>query len=359
MHQSPLHNEHLALKAKMVPFGGWDMPVQYDGILAEHAATRKNCAMFDTSHMGEFFVDGDAVASGLDHLVSQTIADMSLGTCRYGFLLNERGTVVDDLIVYRLAEEKWMIVVNAGTMDNDARLFSAGITDKGRFLNGSSFLGKLDVQGPDSRDILRPFVPGIDQLEYYTFFEATVLGEKVVVSRTGYTGELGYEIYFPWNKMTQLWRELLSRGVKPAGLGARDLLRTEMALPLYGHELSEDISPLSVGLGRFIDWNKDFVGKAALLKQKEAGVREKMICLVSESRRSLRAGHPIFSLDEKNIGTVTSGTFSPAFQKGVGLGIVTIERLGGAAAVYFGEGRERTRAEIVTRPIYKNGTAKK
>src|SRR3989338_8372397 len=259
--QTPLYQEHLNLKAKMVPFGGWDMPLQYEGIIAEYQDTRKGVTVFDTSHMGEFIVEGDPVKSGLDKLITQPLADMPLKTCRYGALLNDRGGVMDDLIVYRLATEKWMVVVNAGNMEKDDRQFRKHIASS-KFRNVSSETGKLDIQGPMSRKILSSLVEDIEKLDYYTFDEFDVLGERVIVSRTGYTGELGYEIYFPWDKIAELWREVLKRGAKPAGLGVRDVLRIEMGYSLYSHELEEHILPLEAGLNKFIDWNKDLDRKS-------------------------------------------------------------------------------------------------
>ena len=359
LQQSPLDQAHRRLKAKMVPFSGWDMPVQYEGIIAEYWATRREVTVFDTSHMGEFFVEGEEGTRALDRLVTQPLSDMPFYSCRYGLLLNDAGGVVDDLIVYRLAATEWMVVVNAGTMAKDAQQFQRAITTPGAFRNLSAELGKLDIQGPGSRDLLRALIDGLERLEYYTFFETSVLGEKCLVSRTGYTGELGYEVYFPWDKMSRLWDELLQRGVKPAGLGARDVLRLEMGYPLYGHELSEEISPLSVGLNRFIDWNKNFVGKEALLKKKAQGVTEKLISFVSETRRSPRADHSLCSVAGAPVGRVTSGSFSPALQKGIGMGIVGTAGLGADKQVLFGEGAEKLRAEIVARPIYKNGSLKK
>jgi aminomethyltransferase len=359
LQQSPLQHEHRALKAKMVPFAGWEMPVQYEGILAEYWATRQAIAVFDTSHMGEFIVEGEAGSRALDNLVTQPLSDMAFNSCRYGLLLNEQGGVMDDLIVYRFSRDKWMVVVNAGTMEKDATQFERHITATGVFKNMSASLGKVDVQGPLARETLSPLVSGIARLEYYTFMETVLLGQKALVSRTGYTGELGFEIYFPWAQMPQLWNELMSRGVKPAGLGARDVLRTEMGYPPYGHELAEDKSPLPVGVNRFIDGKKEFIGKAALEKERVRGVSTKLICFASENRRSPRAGHQIFSLAGKPIGQVTSGTFSPFFQKGIGLGMVDIAGLGADKQIFFGEEPGSLRADVVSRPIYKNGSLKK
>ena len=192
---TPLHDIHLALRARMVPFGGWQMPLQYEGILAEYQSTRCDATIFDTCHMGEFEVEGDPISCGLNQLVTCSLADMPPLSCRYGLLLNEHGGVIDDLIVYRKTENKWMIVVNASTMENDARQFQSYLSASAKFENISHRTGKLDIQGPQSREVLKNLVPGIERLKYYTFDIFPVLGEEVIVSRTGYTGELGYEIY--------------------------------------------------------------------------------------------------------------------------------------------------------------------
>ena len=356
--QTPLYDQHVALNAKMVPFGGWEMPLQYEGIIAEYDNTRNGVSVFDTSHMGEFFIEGDLHATGLDKIVSQPLADLPLKNCRYGVMLNDHGGVIDDLIVYRLEKERWMIVVNGATTEKDARQFLTHLSSKKVFTDASAQTGKLDIQGPSSRTVLSSLIKGLEKLGYYTFDYFDVLGEQVIVSRTGYTGELGYEIYFPWKKTPQLWAELLKRGVKPAGLGVRDVLRIEMGYSLYGHELEEDISPLDAGLGRFIDWEKDFIGKEALMKEKAHGAARTIACFVSQTRRSPRAGNTIFSPDGKKRGVVTSGTFSPSLQKGIGLGFVAKEHAKVGGKILCGDEKNTIETEIVGRPVYKKGSLK-
>ena len=257
----------------MVPFGGWDMPVQYkEGILAEYEQTRKGAAVFDICHMGEFIIEGDAQASGLDRLVMQRLSDIPIKTSRYGAMLNEEGGVLDDLIVFRLEEKKWFMLVNASTADDDAAHFRRELSSTAVFHDISAQTGKIDIQGPLSREVMKQFVPDIEKLNYFHFDFFNLLGHNVLISRTGYTGELGYEIFYPWDKTLVLWEALLKdTRVKPAGLGARDLLRIEAGYCLYGHELQENISVLESGLDRFIDWEKEFIGKEALLKEKEKG----------------------------------------------------------------------------------------
>jgi len=354
---TPLYDNHIALKAKMVPFGGWEMPVQYEGIIAEYEATRKHVAMYDICHMGEFFIQGDAISSGLDRIVTQRLVDLSVGSCRYGMMLNDNGGVIDDLIVFRIASEEWMVVVNAATAEKDAAHFRSHLSGEATFEDRSDQTGKIDVQGPEARDFLKPLVAQIEKLEYYTFDTFEILGEKVIVSRTGYTGELGYEIYVPWLKIRKLWDQLLKMGAVPAGLGARDLLRIEMGYPLYGHEITEDIFPVDAGLSRFIDLEKDFIGKTPLLQYKNSEAKRKMICFVAESRRSPRAGQQIFSDERKNVGVVTSGTFSPALKLGVGLGFVP-SHFQVDQKIFFGADQNMIPAQIVSRPIYKNSSLK-
>lgn len=364
LHKTSLNPEHVRLNAKMVPFGGWDMPLQYEGILAEYKNTRQEVSAFDTSHMGEFLVEGTARDSGLDRVVTQKLDDLKVGQCRYGAMLNEQGKVLDDLIVYRLASSRWMIVVNGATMEKDAAQFQKVMGSSGHFKNISFQTGKVDIQGPKSRELLAKFIKGFEHLTFYTFAELDVLGTRAIVSRTGYTGELGYEIYFPWERMPELWNKILFLGAKPAGLGARDVLRLEMGYSLYGHELSEEISPLEAGLNRFIDFEKDFVGKAALTKEKEAGPRRQLIAFSSLTRRSPRSEQKIFSDDKKEIGVVTSGTFSPALERGIGLGLVVTGNDQRGKKIFIGENltegvsRNTIEAEIVSKPFYKNGTFK-
>ncbi len=334
LHNTPLVDEHIALGAKMVGFGGWNMPLQ-------------------------FLITGDFKESGLDKIVTQRLSDMPLKTCRYGAMLNLQGGVIDDLIVYRKGPQEWMIVVNASNIEKNARHFKANLTSKATFKDVSLQTAKLDLQGPLSREILKEFVSDISKLEYYTFDEFILLGERCLISRTGYTGELGYEIYYPWEKSKELWRAILKNDkVKPTGLGVRDVLRIEMCYSLYGHELEEHISPLQAGLNKFIDFEKDFIGKDVLLKEKAQGVKRSIGCFTSDSRRSPRAGHKIFNEKLDVIGEVTSGSFSPGLQLGIGLGFIDIASNMSEKRILFGDEKTQSQATIIKRPFYKNGTLK-
>ncbi|MBF0479556.1 MAG: glycine cleavage system aminomethyltransferase GcvT [Candidatus Omnitrophica bacterium] len=357
--RTPIYEEHLALKAKMVPFGGWDMPVQYDGILKEYDYARQGAAIFDICHMGEFLVTGDAVESGLDHLVTQKIIDMPVGTCRYGCMLNEHGGIMDDLIVFRKAQQEWFIVVNASTTEKDAAHFRAHLSAKAQFKDLSSQTGKIDIQGPLSRDVLKQMVPGIEKLEFYSFGMFRFLEEEVLISRTGYTGELGYEIYMPWSKAADFWKALLKDSrVKPAGLGARDVLRLEVGYSLYGHELNEKKTPLESSLTRFVNFDKDFIGKHALLAQQVGGIKEKVVGFTALDRRSPRAEQKLFSEDGSLIGVVTSGSFSPALTKGIGLGFVNTGYGEQGQTIFFGDEKSKNPAIVSSRIFYKKGSLK-
>jgi len=356
LNNTPLAEEHVALGAKMVGFGGWNMPLQYESILLEWEHNRKTVSIFDCSHMGEFFIKGDALTCGLDKIVTQTIVDMPVNTCRYGAMLNDAGGVIDDLIVYRKGQQDWMIVVNAANIEKNARHFRSSLNSKAQFEDASFKTAKLDLQGPQSRDVLKVLAPGIEELAYYTFGQFQITGIPCLISRTGYTGELGYEIYCPWEKCKEIWKTILTHAtVKPTGLGVRDVLRIEMCYSLYGHELDETISPLEAGLDKFIDGKKDFIGcpaVSAYLPKRTIGY------FVSASRKSPRAGNTIFDAAGNVIGIVTSGTFSPALNVGIGIGFMSRHSKDAGVAIFFGDEKNRAAAIVAKRPFYKNGTLK-
>ncbi len=357
LQRTPLYDDHVALKARMVSFGGWEMPVQYEGILKEQSQTRTAASIFDISHMGEFMIEGDCVKSGLDRIVTMSLQNLPVKSCRYGCILNEEGGVIDDLIVFRLGEKKWFLVVNGATTEKDERHFQKHLTKEAVFTNVSSQTGKVDIQGPLSLNVLSSFVADVEKLDYYTCDYFDLLGERVLISRTGYTGELGYEIYFPWGRTSDLWKALLAHEhVKPAGLGARDILRVEMGYSLYGHELRENTSPLESGLQRFLDLEKDFIGKNVLLKQKSEGLKKKIVGLRSETRRAPRQDHKIYLSSGEEIGIVTSGIFSPSLNEGVGLGFVAPEHAKLETPILFGDDKNKNPGSIASRAFYKEGS---
>jgi len=322
---TPLTAVHRSMNALMAPFGGWDMPIQYEGIIAEHRACREHAALFDICHMGEFIFQGDLLADGLENIFTFSVATIPAGRSRYGFLLNEAGGIIDDLIIFRLADDRVMIVVNAATAPKDYAVIKERLTG-GILTDVTAVTGKLDLQGPLSREVMtRFFGPAIGQIPYFKFITTTILGVEAIVSRTGYTGELGYEIFLPADKVVELWQLLLSDSrVKPAGLGARDLLRLEVGYSLYGNDLSETITPLEAGLESFVNFGKEFIGKDALLRQKGAGLTRSKVAFRVGSRRSPRHDYSICS-DGESVGIVTSGAFSPMLGCGIGIGFVKPE----------------------------------
>ncbi len=358
--QTPLFQLHDSLGAKFAPFGGWLMPIQYEGIIAEHNRTRESASIFDICHMGEFLIYGDGLRSGLDNMVTFNVSTMPLGSCKYGFMLNEEGGIIDDLIIYRLEQEKYMLVVNAATRQKDITHIRRHLLPETLLEDISDSTAKLDLQGPISQDVLTGFLgPAILGLKYYHFLELTILGKPAIVSRTGYTGELGYELYIDAGQASELWKTLLKNAkVEPAGLGARDTLRLEMGLPLYGQDIYEETTPLEAGLERFVDFKKDFIGKDILVKQIEQGLSKKLVSFVSDTRRSPRRNDKIIS-EKKEVGFVTSGSFSPSLGLGIGMGYVEngYDWLGLKIAIK----NEKTEllAQITDKPFYKSGSARR
>ncbi|RNC70678.1 MAG: glycine cleavage system aminomethyltransferase GcvT [Desulfuromonadales bacterium] len=353
---TPLSAEHERLKALMAPFGGWNMPIQYEGIIAEHRWCREKAALFDICHMGEFLFKGDIVASGLEDVFTFSVASIPVGRSRYGFLLNENGGVIDDLIVFRLAEDEAMVVVNAATIDKDFAAISARLSG-GEFRNISADTGKLDIQGPLSREVLAAVVgPEIATIPYFKFIRTKVLGADAIVSRTGYTGELGYEVFLPAEKTVELWNRLLAdERVKPAGLGARDVLRLEVGYSLYGSDIDEATTPLEAGLDAFVNFDKAFIGKDALLRRRQDGLPRVKVAFEVTSRRSPRHDYEI-CFEGERVGTVTSGVFSPMLGRGIGIGFVTPDVATLGAPLTIRHEKVSMEATVVELPFYRGGS---
>ncbi|RJO65233.1 MAG: glycine cleavage system aminomethyltransferase GcvT [Candidatus Omnitrophota bacterium] len=356
---TPLLSCHEKLGARLSAFGGWLMPIQYEGIISEHLWTRRSVSVFDICHMGEFLVYGDPEKSNLDRIVTMNLGDMPCGKCSYGFMLNEEGGIIDDLVMYRIAPEKWMLVVNAATTDIDEQNLKKHLFKDARLENASSALGKLDLQGPVSCEaIQRLFDFQAQGLRYYHFEEVICLGEKVILSRTGYTGELGYELYIPSETILGVWNHILAdSAVKPAGLGARDTLRLEMGYLLYGQDISKDTTPLEAGLDKFVDFNKDFIGKDALLKMRREKTKRLLVCFLSDSRRAPRHNYKIYS-DSREVGTVTSGSFSPSLSCGIGMGYVELDCATIGTKLVLKDNTVEINATVVEKPFYSEGTAR-
>src|SRR5262245_59532587 len=328
--RTPLFAKHQALGARLVAFGGWEMPVQYSGIIEEHRAVRARAGLFDVSHMGEFRVEGSGALSFLQSLVPNDVAHLTDNQALYTQICNAQGGTLDDLLIYRLGEDRYMAVVNAGTLPKDWAWFSqhAALHPDVTLTDISDETGLLALQGPRAQEILETLTDTpLAKITYYHCRPGAVAGIDCLLSRTGYTGEDGFELYCPADTVATLWDTLLSAGrpfgLLPAGLGARDTLRLEAGYCLYDHELTEEITPLEAGLGWTVKLGKgvDFVGRQALDEEKRDGLRRKLVGLYLRDRGVPRAGYPILR-DGMRIGEVTSGTMCPTLDRPAALGYV-------------------------------------
>ena len=348
--KTPLYDKQQELNTKNVSFCGWDMPIQFDGIIAEHGYCRNDVALFDTSHMGEFFFKGDIKTSGINEATSVNIEALAVGKCKYGFLLNEQGGVIDDLIIYRLSDDELMIVVNAATRENDLKTMKSRINNA-TLEDRSMEFAKLDVQGPRSKEILEKYFGStLDELGFFSFTQTKLFDSDCILSRTGYTGELGFELYVDNATSVKLWDALLADGAKPAGLGSRDILRLEMGYSLYGNDLSETITPLEANLGKFVNLKRDYVGKDALLKQKEAGLKRILLPFKTTGRRSARKDFEVYQNDKK-VGFVTSGAFSPILNVGVGLAMIDVDGFDESQSFELRDSRSKIEANVASLPF--------
>jgi len=349
----------------MTAFGGWHMPLQYKGILTEHLHTRAKAGLFDVSHMGELLVQGPAALGELDRLLTCRLDDLQPGRCRYGFLLREDGGILDDLIVFRTGAESWMLCVNAATTGRDARWVAEHL-EGAAFRDASAETAKLDLQGPLADAVMRDLMPQAVGLERFHFREGSIRGIDVLASRTGYTGEPGFELFFSAEAAEALWDLLIELpDVQPAGLGARDTLRLEKGYPLYGSDIDEEHNPIEAGLERFVCREKDFIGRDAL---PAAGATRRVLTgFVCSGRRSARAHYRIYAADSPReadvsgpgpkaagggpVGQVTSGTFSPSLKRAIGLGYVDRAFAEDGRAIVLRGGGAAVRATITSPPF--------
>ena len=357
MKRTVLYNRHIALNAKMAEYGGYDMPIQYEGIVKEHQAARVGAAVFDTCHMGEFMVRGAGAVAGLERVLSCDVADIRVGACRYGFICNEAGGVVDDMIIYRMGETEFMAVVNSATEEGDFEWLKARLPANAEFENVSQSTAKIDVQGPASPKIVASLVKNpLSAMKYYHFAVNSYKGAEVIVSRTGYTGEIGFEIYCAADVAENFWNDCVERGAVPAGLGARDILRLEMGFPLYGHELSEDRNAAQSAFPRALSRKKEFIGSASVLNPSAAS---QLLCGIAlDGRRSARHGDTVLSADGKEAGVITSGSFAPSLGFAVALGYVNKEFSAIDTELRIVNGKTEIPAKISSLPFYKNATAR-
>ncbi len=315
-----LYDKHVALGALISPFGGFDMPIQYSNITDEHQAVRQHCGVFDVSHMGEVLVSGTDAERYVNHIFTNNVEGLAVGKILYGMMCYEDGGVVDDLLVYKMADDRFFLVINAANIDKDwawIQLQAEGFNVT--LDNQSDYYGQLAVQGPEAERIMEEILNlPCSELTFYTF---KTMGD-VIVSRTGYTGEDGFEIYATPDYINQCWDKLMAAGVKPCGLGCRDTLRFEVGLPLYGDELSAEITPIMAGLGMFVKLDKEeFVGRDALAKQKAEGVAQKLVGIELQDKAIPRHGYTVMK-DGQPIGTVTTGYHTISTDKSVCMALI-------------------------------------
>jgi aminomethyltransferase len=373
LRSTPLEAEHIALGGKMVPFAGWSMPVQYPaGIQAEHRAVRTAAGLFDVSHMGEFHVRGPDALRLILRVAVNNAAILEIGQAQYSALCTPRGTLIDDLLVYRLGEDAFLLVVNASNRERDwAWIESVAEGMDLELEDRSDQTALLALQGPRAQEILAPLTRGVggepldlESIRYYRFAEGEVCGVPTWIARTGYTGEDGFELYLPWEQATPVWRALLKAGeplgLLPAGLGARDSLRLEVGYPLYGNDLDEEHTALESGLGWIVKLGREegFIGEEALASQKAVGVERRLVGIAFPGRAFPRPGYPLVA-DGRVVGVVTSGTLSPSVGTGIALGYVPVSLAtpGSTVSVRI---RDKDIPGTVTRPpFYAEGSIRR
>ncbi|KMT20930.1 glycine cleavage system aminomethyltransferase GcvT [Clostridium cylindrosporum] len=361
--KTPLFDAHQKVGGKIVEFAGWEMPIQYEGLVEEHTAVRTQAGIFDVSHMGEVDITGPDAQKFVDYLVTNDIAGLENTQIAYNLMCNENGGIVDDLLVYKYDENHMYLVINAANIDKDVKW----IEEKAKGFdvkveNVSPEVAEIAIQGPEAQAILQK-VSDVDlsTIKFFYFNDSVnVAGVKCLVSRTGYTGEDGFEVYTTNDAIEKVWNALLEAGadvLKPAGLGARDTLRFEAALPLYGNEMSDTISPLEAGLGFFVKLGKasDFIGKSVLVKQKEEGLKRKTIGFEMKERGIPRHGYDVVK-DGKVIGAVATGYFSPTLQKTIGTALVEAEYAELGTEIEIQIRNKTAKAEVISKRFYTKKT---
>jgi len=360
--KTPLNKAHRDLSGKMVDFGGWDMPVQYAaGVITEHLRTREHSGLFDVSHMGEFWVEGADAIAFVDKLTTNDVTKLVDGQAHYSALTRENGTVVDDLLVYRFDVDKILLVVNAGTTEKDWDWITSHKADENITLtNASADYCQIAVQGKDALGIVQQLTDtNLEEIKYYHFTVGKVDGVDAIISRTGYTGEDGFEVYANKDYAEQLWNKFLETGnygdetgILPCGLAARNTLRLESAMSLYGHEISDEITPLEANLGWICKLKTEFIGRDALAEQKEKGLTRKLVGFEMIDKGIARDDFDVY-VDDKKVGKVTSGSPAPFLKKNIGLAFVPVEFANLGQEIKIDVRGKHLAAEIVPTPFYK------
>jgi len=354
-----LNEVHKALNAKMVPFAGYNMPVSYEGVNVEHETVRKGVGVFDVSHMGEFLVTGEHALDLIQKVTSNDASKLTDGKAQYSCLPNDKGGIVDDLIIYRFNEEKYLLVVNASNIDKDWNWITGHNTMDATIKDLSDEYSLLAIQGPKAAEAMQALTKtDLTQIPFYSFEVAEFAGVKnVIISATGYTGSGGFEIYFKNEDAVTIWNKVMEAGagfgIKPIGLAARDTLRLEMGYCLYGNDIDDTTSPLEAGLGWITKFTKDFINSENLKKEKEEGPKRKLVAFELDERGIPRHGYDIVDENGKVVGVVTSGTMSPSLDKGIGMGYIPTEMAKNNDKIYIQIRKNAIPATQVKLPFYK------
>ncbi|WP_404329257.1 glycine cleavage system aminomethyltransferase GcvT [Mesobacillus maritimus] len=359
--RTPLFPVYKEYGGKTVDFGGWELPVHFSSIKEEHEAVRTKAGLFDVSHMGEFELKGKDSLAFLQKMMTNDVSKMKIHGAQYTAMCYENGGTIDDLIIYKLEENHYLLVVNASNIEKDFKWLEEHLEGDVELTNISEDIAQLAIQGPVAETILQKLTDDFDlkNIGFFKFHKAVQLnGKTALISRTGYTGEDGFEIYCKPDDAVSLWKEILEvgqpEGIRPCGLGARDTLRFEANLALYGQELSPEISPLEAGIGFAVKLNKevDFIGKAALIKQKETGLKRNLVGIEMIDRGIPRHGYPVYK-DGKEIGNVTTGTQSPTLKRNVGLALLDVEHKAVGTELEVEIRGKKLKAVVVQTPFYK------
>lgn len=358
--RTALFDHYAEYGGKTIDFGGWELPVQFSSIKAEHEAVRTRAGLFDVSHMGEVLVSGKGSLPYLQKMMTNDVSKLAVGQAQYTAMCYENGGTVDDLLIYKREEDDYLLVVNASNIDKDLEWMNKHVTEDVNIVDASASYALLALQGPVAEQVLQSLTPEpLNEIKFFRFKEnVQICGQQVLISRTGYTGEDGFELYASPESIVILWQAILmagkDAGVIPAGLGARDTLRFESGLPLYGQELSQDISPLEAGLGFVVKLNKaeDFIGKEALIAQKENGVPRKLVGLEMIDKGIPRTGYEVL-IDGEQVGEVTTGTQSPTLQKNIGFVLINSEHAEQGTEVIVQVRKRQLKAVIIATPFYK------
>ncbi len=358
--RTPLYDRHVKANAQIVEYSGWEMPIKYTSLNDEHQAVRNRAGLFDVSHMGEIYVQGPQAEEFINYVFSNNVSKLEDNAIIYGFFLNPQGGVVDDLLVYKVNKDYYILIVNAANTDKDFDWLKQHVDGYDVSVdNHSSEIGQIAIQGPLAQEILQKLVEiDLNEIKPFRFVDdIPLVGTKALISRTGYTGEDGFEIYTPAEDIAKVWDALIEAGgenISPAGLGCRDTLRFEASMPLYGNEMDDEISPLFAGLGFFISKEGSYIGSEAIAKMREEGLKYNLIGLEVTGRGIARAGYPVYDEDGNEVGVVTTGYQSPTLGKAIANARVSLEDRSEGREIFVGIRGKKVPAKIVSRRYLNN-----